>query len=137
MSFDPSIIGHEFDRSAYTTVTDEEIRAYAAATGEPLAPSPDGALVAPATFVLRMQGRRYLPAAMLASLGSAGLDAGKEIEFGVPIRSGDTLTSSSRVHDVYEKTGRSGAMRFVVLRTLITNQNGEQVAAIDQRMMFK
>lgn len=38
---------------------------------------------------------------------------------------------------IYEKTGHSGIMSFVGLRTVVTNQRGEQVALIDQRMMFR
>jgi flagellar biosynthesis component FlhA len=43
----------------------------------------------------------------------------------------------STVHDVYEKTGRSGIMSFVVLRALVTNQGGERVAEVDQRMVLR
>jgi 3-methylfumaryl-CoA hydratase len=64
-------------------------------------------------------------------------DAGKDIDFGVPIRVGDVLTAVSTVHDLYEKTGRSGSMAFVVLRTVVTNQRDERVVTIDQKMMFK
>lgn len=137
MPLDHHIIGQEFDRTAYTTVTDDEILAYSAAIGEPLPEQDGGPLMAPNTFVLRMHGRKFMPAELLKDLGKNGLDAGKDIEFGVPIRSGDTLTSVSTIHDLYEKTGRSGTMTFVVLRTLVLNQSGEQAAAIDQRMMFK
>jgi hypothetical protein len=41
------------------------------------------------------------------------------------------------VHDVYEKTGRSGTMVFIVFRTAVTNQRGEMVAVVDQKMMFR
>lgn len=137
-SLDRSIIGKEFDRTAYTTVTDEEILTYAEVTGEPLPErATEGTLVAPPTFVLRLHGRKFMPGELVKGLGRAGFDAGKDIEFGTPIRSGDTLTSTSTVHDIYEKTGRSGTMTFVVLRTVVTNQGGDQIAAIDQKMMFK
>ena len=66
-----------------------------------------------------------------------GLDAGKDIEFGVPVRVGDVLTASSTVHDIFEKTGRTGTMKFLVLRTVITNQREQQVAVMDQKMMFR
>jgi hypothetical protein len=41
------------------------------------------------------------------------------------------------VHDIYEKTGRSGTMNFIVFRTTVTNQRNEMVAIIDQKMMFR
>lgn len=137
VTIDRSIIGKEFDRTAYTTVTDEQILEYAEISGEPLPAGDDGPLRAPPTFVARLHGRNFMPAELLRNLGPSGFDAGKDIEFGVPIRSGDTLNSVSTVHDIYEKTGRSGTMVFVVLRTRISNQRGEAVAAVDQKMMFK
>jgi hypothetical protein len=41
------------------------------------------------------------------------------------------------VHDIYEKTGRSGTMVFIVFRTTVSNQRGETVSVVDQRMMFR
>ena len=139
VEFDRSIIGTEFDHTVFDPVTTEEIAAYAAACGERPAgrASQDAPLVAPPTFVVRLRGRRFMPANLPPSLGRQGLDAGKDIEFGVPIRAGDVLTAASTVHDIYEKTGRSGTMAFLVLRTLVTNQRGELVAVIDQKMMFR
>ena len=135
LAFDHSIIGTEFDRTVFDPVTREEIEAYAAACGEPAGGGSD--LVAPPTFVVRLRGRRFMPANLPPDLGRRGLDAGKDIEFGVPIRAGDVLTAVSKVHDIYEKTGRSGSMAFLVLRTLVTNQRAQEVAVIDQKMMFR
>jgi acyl dehydratase len=78
-----------------------------------------------------------MPRQMPRNLGRNGLDAGKDIEIGVPIRAGDVLTASSTVHDIYEKTGRSGTMVFIVFRTTVSNQRGETVSVVDQRMMFR
>ena len=138
IEFDPSIIGSEFDRTVLDPVTREEILEYVAASGEPSPTSAGtpGELIAPPTFVVRLRGRRFMPANM-PNLGRAGFDAGKDIEFGTPIRVGDVLTSVSTVHDIFEKTGRSGSMAFIVFRTVVTNQRGEQVAVIDQKMMFR
>lgn len=136
MDLDRSSVGTEFDRTVLEAVTEEEIRGYAAYTGEPVDSGSDGVLVAPPSFVLRMRGKRFMPR-NLPDLGRSGFDAGKDIDFGTVVRAGDVLTSVSTVHDLYEKTGRSGTMTFVVLRSVITNKNGEQVAVIDQRMMFK
>lgn len=132
IEFDRSIIGSEFDRTVLAAVTPEEIREYVEASGEPS--HDDG--TAPPTFVVRLRGRHFMPVNM-PNLGRAGFDAGKDIEFGVPIRAGDVLTSVSTVHDIYEKTGRTGSMAFIVLRTVLTNQRAEQVAVIDQKMMFR
>jgi len=135
LNFDRSIIGSEFDRTVLPPVTREEILEYSAACGEPC--GGDGAnLVAPPTFVVRVRGKHFMPPNM-PFMGPSGFDAGKDIEFGVPIRVGDVLTATSTVHDIYEKTGRSGTMAFVVLRTTVTNQRNERVAIIDQKMMFR
>jgi acyl dehydratase len=64
-------------------------------------------------------------------------DAGKDIELGVPLRPGDRITVSSTLHQIYEKTGRSGCMVFVVIRFTLTNERGEMVATIDNRMMYR
>jgi hydroxyacyl-ACP dehydratase HTD2-like protein with hotdog domain len=64
-------------------------------------------------------------------------DAGKDIELGVPIRPGDVISIVSSLHDVYEKTGRTGTMIFVVVRFTMTNQRREMVAIVDNRFMYK
>ena len=135
VTLDRALVGQEFDRSVIGPITVEEIREYMEATGESETPAAATDLIAPPTFVVRIRGHRFMPSSLMHI--RSGFDAGKDIEFGAPIRSGDVLTSVSTVHDIYEKTGRSGIMNFVVLRTVVTNQHGEQVAVIDQRMMFR
>jgi acyl dehydratase len=132
LDFDRSIIGTEFDRTVFAPVTKEAIQEYAAASGEPSA----NGVTAPPTFVLRLRGHKWMPENM-PNLGRMGFDAGKDIEFGAPVRVGDVLTALSTVHDIYEKTGRSGSMAFVVLRTTVSNQRDQLVAVIDQKMMFR
>ena len=131
--FDRSIIGSEFDHTVQDPVTQQDIDEYVAVAGEP---SP-AAGTAPPTFVVSLRSKHFLPANMPKDLGRSGFDAGKDIEFGVPIRVGDVLTTISTLHDIYEKTGRTGTMAFMVLRTVVTNQRNEPVAVIDQKMMFR
>jgi acyl dehydratase len=69
----------------------------------------------------------------LISFGWPRLAAGMDVEFVAPIRAGDSLTISSRIEELYEKTGRSGPLTFVVIRSTYRNQHGEVVAFIDQR----
>jgi len=135
MDLDRSSVGSEFDRTELPAVTEEEIREYASFTGESVVVDEIGVL-APPSFVLRMRGRRFMPR-NLADLGRSGFDAGKDLTLREAIRPGDVLTTVSTVHDLYEKTGRSGRMKFIVLRSVVTNQKGEEVAVIDQRMMFR
>jgi 3-methylfumaryl-CoA hydratase len=42
--------------------------------------------------------------------------AGSQFEFHAPIRVGDTITRTSTIHDVTEKTGRTGPLVFVKVR---------------------
>lgn len=135
LEYDRSIIGSEFDRVTSEPVTVEHILEYIAATGEIQPPATPAELVAPPTYVVCMRRTQHLP----PQVGKLrfGFDAGKDIQFGVPIRPGDVLTSVTTVHDIYEKTGRSGTMAFVVVRTVVTNQRQEQVAVVDQQMMCR
>lgn len=140
LTVDRTLVVQEFDHTVFAPVTAEQIRAYAVAYGESdprWTTAADADIAAPPTFALSLRGRHFMPKDMPANLGRNGFDAGKDIEIGAPVRPGDVLTASSTVHDVYEKTGRSGAMTFIVFRTAVTNQRGEMVAIVDQKMMFR
>jgi acyl dehydratase len=148
MSFkiDRAMVGSEFDHTEFPPIREEQILAYAASYGEtnPLytdpaaaARGPHGGLIASPTFALSLRGKHFMPREMPRNLGRNGFDAGKDIEIGAPVRPGDVLTASSTVHDIYEKTGRSGTMVFIVFRTRVSNQRGETVSVVDQKMMFR
>jgi acyl dehydratase len=134
---DRSIIGQEFDKSVSEPVTREQIHEFAAAIGEtdPLHTGDDP--VAPPTFCVRFRGDLFFHPGIPRELLMTGFDAGKDIAFGVPIRPGDVVHGSSVVHDMYEKTGRSGTMLFIVFRQTQTNGRGETVAVIDSRFVFR
>ena len=143
LEFDHSILGQIFDETSFPPIRKEEILQFAAALGEtkPLyideiaaAKGPYGGLVAPPTFVTKFQPKQLMPK-HLPKFGKVGFDGGRDIELGVPIRPGDRLTLISTVHDIYEKTGRTGSMYFIVIRTEVKNQKAEKVAVIDHRIM--
>jgi N-terminal half of MaoC dehydratase len=136
----PGLLGREFDRAEHGPVTAEELIAFARAVGatDPryLEPGPD--LVAHPTFCVQFRGAKFYPDNLPREIDfRRGFDAGKDLELGVPVRPGDTLTVCCTVHDVYEKTGRSGSMFFVVTRFTLTNQRSETVAVIDNRFMHR
>jgi acyl dehydratase len=56
-----------------------------------------------------------------------------DVEFVTPIRAGDSIATISQVKEVYEKTGRSGPMVFVVISSILKKQNGEIAARIEHR----
>ncbi len=143
LDFDRSILGTVFDETSFVPITKEEILEFAAALGEtnPLytdeaaaANGPYGGLVAPPTFITKLRPNKMTPENM-PKFGKVGFDGGRDLEVFEPVRPGDTLKMVSKIHDIYEKTGRSGSMYFIVLRNEVSNQNGEKVAVIDHRIM--
>jgi hypothetical protein len=138
--FDRSIIGEEFDRSRTAPITAAELIAFAQALGEsrPEYVTDGPALVGHPTFCVRLHGSKFFPDNLPESLRfRMSFDAGKDIELGVPVRVGDEIEIRSTLHDVYEKTGRSGSMVFVVVRFTLTNQRNELVATVDNRFMYR
>ncbi len=143
LDFDRSILGTVFDETLFVPITKEEILEFAAALGEtnPLytdeaaaANGPYRGLVAPPTFVTKLRPNKMTPENM-PKFGKVGFDGGRDLNVFEPVRPGDTLTMVSKIHDIYEKTGRSGSMYFIVLRNEVSNQHGEKVAVIDHRIM--
>ena len=57
--------------------------------------------------------------------------AGSQFAFHSPIRVGDTITRTSTIHDVSEKTGRSGPLVFVKVRHEI-HRAGEEARALTE-----
>ncbi len=140
LDIDPSIIGEEFDRTVSAPVTAEELIAFAKALGEtrPEYTEPGPGLIGHPSYCVRYKGERFYPENIPKTINlRSGFDAGKDIELGVPIRPGDTIEIRSTLHEVYEKTGRSGSMYFVVIRFTMTNQRGEMLALVDNRFMHR
>jgi acyl dehydratase len=53
------------------------------------------------------------------------LNGGNEVEFYQLPKLGDRITARAKYLDIYEKTGRSGTMVFIVVETRYTNQQDE------------
>jgi hypothetical protein len=139
-AFDRAILGEEFDRTVSDPVTPQDLIAFARALGEerPEYVEDGPRLVGHPTYCVRFKGTKFFPDNLPEDLRyRMSFDAGKDIELGVPVRPGDRVTIVSTLHEVYEKTGRSGSMVFVVVRFTLTNQRGEQVALVDNRFMYK
>jgi acyl dehydratase len=122
------------------TVTAEHVAAFARALGDlnPLYLDPEsarrgpfGTVVAPPTY----------PIAFMTQAMAGGMDTflelglnfmtlvhgEQEFEYARPIRAGETLTLTGRIADVYEKTGSSGTLDFVVLETEARDTEGRPV----------
>ncbi len=144
IEFDQALIGREFEAESPVEVTAEMITNFCYAIGEthPLRTGLEGnaddrehGLTAPPSFagVFRLAELTFekLPQ------GSRRLAAGMEVDFIAPIRAGDRITMASRIKEVYEKTGRTGSMVFMVIGSTLKNQNGDVVALIDHRFMHR
>jgi acyl dehydratase len=143
VNYDPAIIGQVFETTDPVPVDPEMIAKFAETISDtnPLHVDPEaagngpyGGLVAPPSFAVTFRnGRHFFE--HVPRFGRQGFDAGKDVEFVEPIRPGDSITLKSYVKEIYEKTGRSGSMVFVVIRSTLTNQRGDVVAHVDHRFM--
>ena len=91
-----------------------------------------GDIIAPPTFPVSFRDETG-GAALLRDLGvdiSRVLHGEQEFELHRPILPGETFLCRSTVVDIYEKSGRSGAMAFVVRETAITDHTNEIVATM-------
>ena len=65
------------------------------------------------------------------------VDIGGELEFMLPIRAGDILTSVTKIADLYEEVGRSGNRLLVsISETTYINQNGDIVAKSQSHSIY-
>jgi acyl dehydratase len=113
------------------TVTAEHVAAFADALGDPNPAYRGAEATTPLTY----------PIAFMAQGMSGGMETflelglnfmtlvhgEQEFEYLRPIRIGETLSLTTRVGDVYEKTGSSGTLDFVVLETEMKDAAGKAV----------
>ena len=139
LEYDRSLYGKEHVAGPFE-VTKKQVQAFTQSIGESNPVFLDEAaareagfrgLAAPPTFCTVLVARFNLPDINL-KFGRMQAHAGERVQPRAPIVVGDQLTASSRLKDVYAKTGRSGAMVFISWETTFWNQNGEVVAEIAQ-----
>jgi len=139
--YDSLCDGRIFESAKPVQVTSHLIADFCAAIGEtnplytdPEAASvgPDGGLAAPPSLAAIFgDGENIFQ--HFPELDTRRLLAGIDVEFLTPIRAGDSITTISQIKEIYEKTGRSGAMVFVVISSILRRRNGEIAARIDYR----
>ncbi|MAE97181.1 MAG: hypothetical protein CL910_21230 [Deltaproteobacteria bacterium] len=126
----------DFDEQKFELRADQMLD-FARAVGEtaPRFTDPDDPdFQAPPTFTARFHSRRLLPDEF-PRIGLP-LDAGKAVMPQHPLRAGTELVGRSHLHEIYEKTGRSGRMIFLVARMEL--YEGEKLASIvDSRMVIR
>ncbi len=136
LRWDRSLLGKEFSRFKQH-VTREVMLEYTDIIGvtDPVHRDAQAArargyrdIIAPSTFVTWRGTHPIAPPEM--GFNGTGINAGYECTFYEVIYPGDILTYSTCLVDIYEKTGRSRTMRFVVRETTVTNQHGATVAVL-------
>ncbi|MDQ1422610.1 MAG: hypothetical protein QOD72_108 [Acidimicrobiaceae bacterium] len=111
---------------------------YAIACGEtdPRFIDPDHAdFQASTAFPTHVNATRILPDGFPQFGSGRGIDGGKSIEWHRPMRAGDKLHATVQISDIYDKTGRSGTMVFIVNRMSFYDPEGRLVATVDWRMI--
>ena len=130
-------VGYVFDTASFTA-DQAKMLAWAEACGEtdPRFTDPSNPdFQAHPTFTASLVSRRVLPQDFPKIGGPRGIDGGKAVEILRPIRPGDKLKASATIADIYEKTGRSGTMTFIVQRMSFVNQRDEPVSTVDWKMI--
>ncbi|MEC7885125.1 MAG: MaoC family dehydratase N-terminal domain-containing protein, partial [Chloroflexota bacterium] len=94
-------------------------------------PDGTGEVVAPSTICNIFVNGVTRPDINL-EFGDLSFFAGQSIECKSEIKPGDTLSATTRLEEVYAKTGRSGKMVFAVWQTTFSNQNDEIVALVNE-----
>ena len=92
-----------------------------------------GDIVAPPTFPITFRDETADTGVFLKDLGvdiSRILHGEQEFELHRPITPGETLLCRPKVVDIYEKSGKSGPMAFVVRETSVTDKENELVATL-------
>jgi acyl dehydratase len=137
---DTSVVGKEYP-PLVVTVERGKIKEFARALGDANPfylddrvgqASEWGDIIAPPTFATTFRDEAQA-AAVLRDLGtdiSRVLHGEQEFELRRPLQPGQTYLCRTRIVDIYEKTGKSGPMAFVVRETAITDRQNEIVGTM-------
>ena len=111
---------------AEATVEAGHLRRFVEAIGDP---NPRWKSEAPPTFLVAL-----VPVSMhleeAEDYGKGWLNGGNRFELMEPVKVGDRITATGKVADVYEKTGGSGSLLFIIFETEYVNQHGRTVAKL-------
>jgi acyl dehydratase len=92
-----------------------------------------GDIIAPPTFAVTFRDETADTGALLRDLGtdiSRLLHGEQEFEIHRQLVPGETYLCRTKVVDIYEKTGKSGPMAFVVRETAVTDNSDEIVVTM-------
>ena len=88
-----------------------------------------GSIVAPPIFFIDEGLTKFVDVLMNVKCPLPSmLNGGSEIEYYVPIKPGDKITTVAKLIDMQEKVGGSGRLLLLTVEVTYTNQKGELVA---------
>jgi 3-hydroxybutyryl-CoA dehydratase len=141
LNYDESVLGVEVEVAQFT-LTMGDIRAFCEVIGDfnPLyvdekaaAEGPYGVIIAPPMLSIVLGANLGLDPKV--QFGNRSTGGGRRCEFFEPVRAGDTVTVYSTVDRIFEKTGRSGRMVFVIRKVTFKNQHEETVATAEMALI--
>lgn len=137
-----AMVGRELHRMTSPPVALSDIRKHAIAVYWPEQPphlfwdeayarqTSWGGIVAPEDinpFAWPIEGIGRFPHGPELPLTARTFNGASDAEYFAPIRPGDAITATDTMVDVYQRTGRTGRLLFLVSETRWTNQRGELV----------
>jgi MaoC dehydratase-like protein len=108
------------------TVEAGHLKRFAEAIGDS---NPRWETEAPPTFLVAM-APVSMHLAEAEAYGKGWLNGGNRFEYLEAVRVGDRITATGRIADVYEKSGSSGNLLFIIFETDYVNQDGRTVARL-------
>ncbi|HET9921955.1 MAG TPA: MaoC family dehydratase N-terminal domain-containing protein [Ktedonobacteraceae bacterium] len=124
MAIDSSLIGMSSEPHTFE-VTEQAVRQFMEATGDPALQSGEPLRNAPPTFPTTF--RFGVPGVKLDGSRMQLLHGEQAYSYTRPLRIGDRVTCISRIVDVRERTGRSGSMTFLVTETTGTDSQQQPI----------
>jgi hypothetical protein len=112
--------------SSEATVEAGHLKRFVQAIGDP---NPRWTNEAPPTFLVALTPVS-MHMAEAEEYGKGWLNGGNRFEYFEPVKVGDRITATGRIADVYEKTGGSGSLLFIIVETDYQNQDGRTVARL-------
>lgn len=128
----------EFDRTGFQ-IDPEAAVTVAKASGEtrPEYINPDHPdFQATPNMIGSLASGRHLPIDF-PRLGGIPMDGGKAVQRFKPVRPGVPITGRTHLHEIYDKSGRSGRMVFIVARMEIYDEDGNHLATSDSRHVIR
>ncbi|MBM4202709.1 MAG: MaoC family dehydratase [Gammaproteobacteria bacterium] len=87
-------------------------------------------------YIASLSSGRHLPIDFPA-LGGLPVDGGKAVTSLQPVPAGVPLNGRTHLHDIYDKSGRSGRMVFLISRMEIYDAAEKLLALADSRMVIR